>query len=139
VTAGAEPIIVDTNILFSALVRTESAFSRILIRSEREFVVCETTLAELFRKKEKLVRATRMDDAALTRGYYLLLKRVQLHKEVSIPRPCWHEAYELCRGIDEEDAPQVALTLALDGLLWTGDKVLRSGLSEKGFDRFFTP
>lgn len=35
--------------------------------------------------------------------------------------------------------PRVALTLALDGLLWTGDKVLKAGLTERGFDRFFTP
>jgi predicted nucleic acid-binding protein len=139
VTPGAEPIIVDTNILFSALLRTESAFRRILFRSEREFFICETTLAELFRRKEKLLRATRMDDAALTLGYYLLLKRVQFYKEASIPKDCREQAYALCRGIDEEDAPHVALTLALDGLLWTGDKVLRAGLMERGFDRFFIP
>ena len=137
-TAGAEPIVVDTNILFSALLRSESAFRRVLFRSGREFVVCETTLAELFRRKEKLVRTTRLDDAELTVGYYLLLKRVRLHKEASIPKACWDQASALCRGIDAEDMPQVALALALDGLLWTGDNVLKAGLRAKGFDRFFT-
>jgi hypothetical protein len=31
----------------------------------------------------------------------------------------------------------VALTLELDGLLWTGDKKLITGLRERGFDKFF--
>jgi predicted nucleic acid-binding protein len=46
---------------------------------------------------------------------------------------------ELCHGVDPDDAPPVALTLALDGLLWTGDKALQAGLRAKGFDRFFVP
>ncbi|MFL5541612.1 MAG: PIN domain-containing protein [Longimicrobiaceae bacterium] len=45
----------------------------------------------------------------------------------------------LCRGVDPGDEPFVALTLALDGRLWTGDQKLRRGLVARGFDRFFDP
>jgi len=43
----------------------------------------------------------------------------------------------LCRDIDINDAPFVALALELEAVLWTGDKTLKNGLKDKGFDRFF--
>ncbi|MBI4315926.1 MAG: hypothetical protein HY679_08320 [Chloroflexi bacterium] len=48
-------------------------------------------------------------------------------------------AYALCRDVDEADTPHVALALELDALLWTGDKRLKGGLENKGFQRFFEP
>ena len=45
----------------------------------------------------------------------------------------------MCHDVDQSDTPHVALTLELDGLLWTGDKALKEELKRKGFDRFFEP
>ena len=138
-TAGEEPVVVDTNILFSALLRDDTTFAQVLFQGARDFFICETTLTELFRRKEKLVRRTRMDAEGLGGLYHLLLRQVHLYRESQIPGACWSRATELCAGLDPDDAPQVALTLALDGLLWTGDKALQTGLQAKGFDRFFIP
>jgi predicted nucleic acid-binding protein len=41
--------------------------------------------------------------------------------------------------VDEKDTPYVALTLQLDGRLWTHDGALKTALRAKGFDRFFEP
>jgi len=46
-------------------------------------------------------------------------------------------AQNLCAPIDVNDTVHVALTLALDGRLWTGDRTL--GLHQQGIDIFFTP
>ncbi len=46
-------------------------------------------------------------------------------------------AYQLCQDIDETDTPHIALTIELDGLLWTGDKKLKQGLERKGFVQLF--
>ncbi|MBW3570108.1 MAG: DNA-binding protein [Gemmatimonadetes bacterium] len=138
-TDGGEPVVVDTNILFSALLRADTVFAQVLFHAPRTFFICETTLAELFRRKDKLMRRTRMDEAALVRSYHLLLKRVEVSKEDRIPAQFWSRARTLCAGLDADDEPQIALTLALHGLLWTGDKVLKTGLIARGFDRFFIP
>lgn len=71
--------------------------------------------------------------------YYLLLRRVSLYKEDLIGLQYWQKAYTLCKTIDENDTPHVALTLELDGLLWTSDRRLIRGLESVGFDRFFRP
>jgi len=51
----------------------------------------------------------------------------------------WLEARRLCLGIDEKDTPFVALTIHLDGKLWTEDDDLKQGLRARGFDRFYKP
>jgi len=71
--------------------------------------------------------------------YHRVLRRIEIHKEELIGREHWARAASLCGGIDQDDVPHVALTLALGGTLWTGDLVLRKGLEAKGFDRFFEP
>lgn len=136
-SAGPARVVVDTNILFSALLRPGNRFL-LALAGEHQFYVSESALAELFNHKEKVLAASSLDSDELARAYHALLVVLELYKERLIPAACWTEAYELCRGVDEKDTPHVALTLALDGLLWTGDKVLKAGLLERGFDRFFS-
>ena len=130
-------VVVDTNILFSALASAESSFAKTMLRSENEFFVCETTLVEIFDRKEKLIKASRLSSEDVTRLYCILVKRVQIYREDLISPENWKAAYDLCSDIDETDTPHVALALELSAFLWTGDKRLKEGLQEKGFKNFF--
>lgn len=56
----AEIVIVDTNILFSALVSSESAFGKTLLEPGYRFFVGERALVELFKNKERIVKASRL-------------------------------------------------------------------------------
>jgi predicted nucleic acid-binding protein len=132
-------VVVDTNIIFSALLRQESRFAAILLRVEYQFFVGESVLVELFKHKEKILRASRLSDDDLLRFYHVLLRRLTLFKEDLISPEHWRSAHDLCRGVDEADTPHVALALELDAPLWTGDTKLRDGLHARGFDRFFSP
>ncbi|HEX6037071.1 PIN domain-containing protein [Longimicrobium sp.] len=127
------------NILFSALLRQENRFTAALLGIEHRFFVCESVLVELFKHKEKILRASRLTDDELVRVYHVLLRRVTLFKEDLISREHLKIAEDLCRGIDEADTPHVALALELDAPLWTGDTRLRDGLMARGFNRFFSP
>jgi predicted nucleic acid-binding protein len=138
VSAEDIPVVVDTNILFSALLRPDSKFVAALAGARR-FYISEIILTEIFRHKEKILATTRLGEPDLTQAYHVLLTCLELYKEAMIPPACWKQAEELCRDVDPEDKTHVALTLALDGLLWTGDKALKAGLMAKGFDRFFNP
>ncbi|MDZ7951653.1 PIN domain-containing protein [Nostoc sp. DedQUE09] len=132
-----QPIIVDTNILFSGLLNSQSSFTEILLGSDYRFFVCEQVLVELFKRKEKLVKLSQLSEDEIVRIYQILLKRITLYKEDLISPENRVTAYALCQDIDESDTPHVALTLELKGLLWTGDKKLKEGLKRKNFNQFF--
>ncbi len=69
----------------------------------------------------------------------MLVARIEFVTEANIPVGIWMEAHRLCSDVDEKDTAFVALTLHLDGQLWTDDEELKAGLRAKGFNRFFTP
>jgi predicted nucleic acid-binding protein len=130
-------VVVDTNIIFSALVNAQSAFAEILLRSDHEFFVCEMALVEIFKHKDKIAQVSRLSDDDLARLYHILLKRITLYKEDLISTENRKAAYHFCRDIDASDTPHVALALELDAFLWTGDKKLKDGLQRKGFQNIF--
>jgi predicted nucleic acid-binding protein len=140
VAVDSAPVVVDTNIVFSALISRNSRFRDVLWGSSSRFFICETVVVELFRHKEKLLRANRRLPATEFEAlYHGFLRRVEMFKEDWVSGEHWAAAIDLCRDVDPADSPHVAITLALDGLLWTGDRELRKGLEGKGFNRFFTP
>ena len=134
-----KPIVVDTNILFSALLQKEGRFTELLLTLDRRFVVNELVLMELFKHKEKIVRLSHLADEEVTYLFYELMREVELFKEVLASPANRTKAADLCRDVDVTDAPHVAIVLETEGLLWTGDEKLRNGLRKKGFDQFFEP
>ncbi|PEN07657.1 DNA-binding protein [Longimonas halophila] len=132
-------VVVDTNILFSALLRADTLFADTILQGEHRFVVNELVLTELFHHREKIAQVSRLSDESITQLYYRLIRRVELYREDLISPEVRKQAYKLCRDIDETDAPHVAITIEVNGLLWTGDKRLKAGLQSQGFDRFFDP
>lgn len=69
--------------------------------------------------------------------FYTVLKRIRFYDEHTVTNESIQKAYELCKNVDEKDTPFVALTLELEGELWTGDKALKEGLRARGFETFF--
>ena len=132
-------VVVDTNVLFSALLRSSSSFAQQILGTGHEFFVCESAIVELFKHKERVVRLSRLPEDEVVRFFHTLLRRVELFKEDLIAPAHRAEAWRLCREVDEADTPHVALTLHLGGRLWTGDERLKRGLRARGLDRFFEP
>ena len=131
------PIIVDTNIIFSALLKNRTKFAEVLLAENHKFFICEMVLVELFKYKEKIVRLSGLSEDELIQLFQVFLKTMHLYKEELISIENRQLAYQLCYDIDKNDTAHVALTLELDGLLWAGDKVLKEGLLKKGFKQFF--
>lgn len=132
-------VVIDTNILFSALIKSNSSFGSTILMGKHQFYICETTLAEIFNLKEKLLLVSHISPSDLSILYKLLITHVTLYPEKLIMPETWRTAYHLCREIDETDTPQVALALHLDAYLWTGDKRLKLALSAKNFTLFVDP
>jgi len=131
-------VIVDTNILFSALLgKSKKLRDTILTEKNISFYSCKFLIVELFKYKEKIRGKSSLEEDEILELLYGLLKKINIFDEVSVTEESLQKAFELCKDVDEKDTPFVAIVMELDGLLWTGDKALKDGLASKGFDSFF--
>jgi predicted nucleic acid-binding protein len=133
-------VVVDTNVFISFLLRHATVQRRrFLTDALCSFYCPRFFLVELFKHKERIARITELSESELLDGLHELLACVHFVEEGGIPIGTWVEARRLCRDVDPKDTPFVALTLHLDGRLWTADEELKAGLRAKNFHRFFDP
>ena len=133
-------IIVDANIAFRCLVAHRGDVRAQLMQQSRAGLFTPRYLfVELFKHKQRIVTASRLPEDEVLEALYTLSSQLRFYNESLIPFPVWTQALRLCGSIDEKDTPYVALTLHLDGCLWTQDEELKRGLRARGFDRFFEP
>lgn len=137
---NADCVIVDANVAFKCLRSGRGDLrGRIGPGGHPHFFSPRFLFVELFKHKERLSRASGLPEADLLEGLYAVVSQLEFVSEVNIPMGTWMEAYRLCKGVDTDDTPYVALTLHLDGRFWTEDQELKTALRARGFDRFFEP
>ena len=131
-------VVVDTNIIFSALLKKSKIRDIFLLESKNlSFYSCNFIFVELFKHKEKLLKLAHNKEEEILTSLEVILKRITLINEETISFLSRKRAYEFVKDIDLKDLPFVALALELDAFLWTGDKKLQDGLKSKGFNKFF--
>lgn len=133
-------VVVDTNIAFCALAAGCGDLGiRLMSPSDVTFYAPRFLFVELFKHKDRIIRASKLPEESVLNALNELLESVQLIESASIPIGTWIRARSLCEGVDLKDTPFVAFALHLDAELWTEDEELKKGLRAKGFQRFFTP
>ena len=130
-------IVIDTNIIFSALISSGSVIPEIIIASSGnfKFYTSEYLFDELEEHKIKLQKASKLTEKEIERAKTKLFKYINIISLGIIPQKIWQEAEALTFDIDPDDISFVALSIFLDASLWTGDKTLYNGLQSKGFDK----
>jgi predicted nucleic acid-binding protein len=131
-------IVVDTNIIFSALLREDNRYARTLIKNEDEhdFYAVYFTIVELFKHKERIKQFSKLSEDNILAALYELLKHIHIINDNIISISSWKEAMQLTHDVDVKDVPNVALTIELAAQLWTNDNELKKGLRDKGFNDF---
>ena len=133
-------IIVDTNIVFSAILNSSSKIGKILINSKEhfQFYTCDFLRTELFKHHSKIQSLTGLTDEETEELELLITENIKFINEKLIPPKTILSTEALLRNIDLGDVPFVALTKHLKGKLWTGDKKLIAGLQIKNYTDFIT-
>lgn len=129
-------IIVDTNIVFNAILNTNSQIGDLLLNSFEtfEFYSASYLKLEIEKHTPRLQRISKLDLSSLEESKFLILSRISFITEEQIPYSFWHESVQLVRDVDMDDIAFVALSKYMGDIkLWTGDKVLMNGLISKGF------
>jgi len=132
-------IVVDTNIVFSGILSPNGTICDLILNSVDtfDFYAPTAVLDELDAHHQKLLKLSKLTDNELNFLKRTILKKIEFIDSESINPSTWEKAIELSKGVDEYDAPFIALSLELDSPLWTGDNKLTKGLQEKGVDWIF--
>jgi predicted nucleic acid-binding protein len=133
-------IIVDTNIIFSALLKTQTIFGQIIFNSEGifEFYSPYYLRTEIKKHWDRIKKVSKLSDQQLEESYNSLLTKINFINEEIIPQKIWEESEKITKGTDLDDTDFVALTKLLKGKLWTGDLQLKDGLKRRGFRNVLT-
>ena len=130
-------IVVDTNIIFSTLLNSNSNIGDLLFNSDKhfEFYSCSYMRYEIQKHWERLKKISKLSDEQLQVSYTQVLSKLKFINEEIIPVETWLASEEITKGIDIDDTDFVAMTKFLKATLWTGDKVLYNGLKKIGFKK----
>lgn len=130
-------IIVDTNIVFSALLNINSKIGQILIRGGNlyDFYAPKYIVSEISYHKGKIKSLGKLNEKSFIEVYRLVTKNITILNHSVIPLKSYISAEEICSSIDADDAIFIAFSQHLDAKIWSGDKKLISGLLKMGFDK----
>jgi predicted nucleic acid-binding protein len=133
-------IVVDSNIVFSAILNTQSIIGQLLIRGSKhfDFYSISQLKDEINFHKIKIQRLSGFDDMQFNSIYQLLLDQIQFIDDNLLSNLEITIATNLVREIDVNDSLFIALSSQLHSLLWTGDKKLINGLREKNYKGLIT-
>jgi len=130
-------VVVDTNVVFSALLSDNSKQREILLKTDYEFLSPNFIFIELFKYKEKIKKYSRLNDTEILEYFSIIIENIQFIRPDTVTEINLQSAYDLCKDVDEKDTVFIALALEFDANLWTGDKKLMAHLESKGFSNFF--
>ena len=133
-------IIVETNILLSACLNEESEIFKILnnLSDIIGFIIPDYALEEIEKNKLSICENTRRDINIFDQLLTQCCKNGTIISVSSIPTSTFELAAKLTQKTDLNDAPFVAVSLAYNALIWTGDIKLNRGLKRVGFNNIIS-
>ena len=129
-------VVVDTNIVFSAILNTNSKISRIILQPKSRLNLYSTNQLEyeLAEHWIKLKKLSKYSDIELQQLSSLIISRIRFINVELIPGKLFSKAEKLTSDIDIDDTEFVALTEHVRGRLWSGDMELIKGLRKKNWN-----
>ncbi len=103
-----EIIVIDANIIISALISDSRQIRRILAREALQFVSPKFIVVELFKHAPKIQKATKLSRDEVLELLSSIINRIKFYEEDLISIGNWTEAFRLCRDVDEKDTPYIA-------------------------------
>lgn len=128
-------IVVDTNIVFSAILNSNSRIGKILLTSKKhfQFFSCNYLKIEIQRHRNKLLKITKLREEQLIELEEIITQHITFIDERLISEELLIKTENQLKSIDINDTVFVALAKQLEGKLWTGDLKLYNGLKAKRF------
>lgn len=133
-------VVVDTNIVFSAILNSNSWIGNIILNSGKslKFYSPKYLQKEIQNHIAKIQKITNLNDDEVQDVIEILFTKIHFIADELIPKETLAQADLLTRNVDFDDVMFIALSLHLNCKLWTGDKELISSLTKTGFNSFIS-
>ena len=126
-------IILDSNILFSALIK-DSLTRKLILEYDRFFLFPGFIFNEMGKHKLEIIKKSKMANRDFDKLLRIILKKVLIVPS-SILYSYRNEALEIIKDIDINDVIFIACALAYpDSILWSDDKKLKKQDDVKVFN-----
>lgn len=128
-------LIIDTNIVFSALLNSSSPISNLIFNSTEklELFSCLFMKYEIEKHWGKIYKISKVSNDELNKFKLLLYSKINFIDESTIPQNIWIDSEKVLENIDLDDTPFVALSKYTGFILWTGDKKLYNWIKKTDF------
>jgi predicted nucleic acid-binding protein len=133
-------IVVDSNIVFSAILNTQSRIGQLLISGSKYFDFYSIGLLkeEILNHKKKIQKITGFNETQFDCAYQSIINHITFIDDIVIKDISVEKAFNLVKNIDVSDWPFVALNIELNSSLWSGDRKLMKGLRELHYGKIIT-
>jgi predicted nucleic acid-binding protein len=128
--------VVDSNIIFSALLKKENICHYIITSNYFDIYTCNYMFTELFKHRNKLMKCSHLEETEIISQLENILSKISFINENIIPSDIYRNAELICTNIDPYDVPFVSLAIFLNIPLLTTDKKLYNGLKLLEFPVF---
>ena len=133
----SDSVVIDTNLVFSAMIPRASEIREILFESNIKFYSPNILITEIYKHKDKLIKHSKLNESEFYLYFNGIIELIKFSPTDFIGLESRQKAYDLCHDVDIKDTPFLALSIELAIPLWTGDKKLKEGLRKKGFQNFY--
>jgi predicted nucleic acid-binding protein len=133
-------IIVDANIVFSAILNTNGKIGDLLINSEKyfDFIAPDFLRIEIKKHYPRLTKISGLTLKNIQEAEFQIYKDITFISEEQIKISTWFAAEKLVAEVDPKDIHYVAYSKHFKCKIWSGDKMLIKGLAKKDFTNFIT-
>jgi len=133
-------IIVDANIVFSAILNTNGKIGDLLINSKKHFYFIAPVFlrTEIKKHYSRLSKISGLSLDQIQEAEFQIYKYISFISEEQINISTWLIAEKLVAEIDPNDIQYVAFSKHFKCKIWSGDKALIKGLAKKDFTNFIT-
>ena len=133
-------IIVDANIVFSAILKSDGKIGDLLINSGGffKFISPYFLRIEIQRNHDKLVKISKLSFDQVLESEFQICKSINFISDEQISHLNWDLAENLVFDVDKKDISYIAFSKQFKAKVWSGDKTLIHALANKGFTNFIS-
>lgn len=123
--------VTDVNVIFSVLISGKESYLRMF--TDFEMLLPDFALSEIQEHQGLILNRTKVKPEVFRELTLKIFSYITIIPNLLISNRSYLTAYQLCKGIDEDDTPYLAACIELDLPFISKDDILVDGLRANGY------